>query len=596
MTGLIVDLFAGGGGASVGIEAALGRPVDLAVNHDPVALAVHAANHPTTTHLTSDIWEVRPKEATWGKRVRFLWASPDCTHFSVAKGGKPRKQNIRSLAWVVCRWAKAVRPDVIGLENVSEFQGWGPLDKEGKPITLRKGETFQRWKRQLERLGYVVDYRILNASHYGAPTSRKRLILIARCDGKPIVWPERTHGPGLLPYRTAAECIDWSIPCPSIFDRKKPLAEKTLWRIAQGIKRFVIENPRPFIVGVGGRAGQSAPTGADDPVGTVTAKNDRALVIPQIVKVNHGGMTDRSEDPAAPMTTITAARRGHALVVPVISRGQHGGASTSADAPIHTITASPKDTNQILAASLVQTGYGEREGQQARVLDIEKPHGTVVAGGGKSALVAAVLAKAYGDREGKQVNSQPIDLPVPPVTTKDHNQITVAHLAKLRGECHSASAENPAPTLTSGGTHVAEVRAFLTAYYGCEKAGQSLADPVRTVTTKDRLGLVVIEGTEYQITDIGMRMLEPHELLAAQFGRFAPTYDMSAAGTKTAKVRLIGNSVCPELAEAVVKAQFSGTPARQGSLFDSALPPLDDVLDPFEEYDDWDDSDDEAVA
>lgn len=521
---LVVDLFAGGGGASVGIEAALGRQVDLAINHSATALAVHAANHPRTRHLTSDIWEVRPKEATWGRQVGLLWASPDCTHFSVAKGGKPRKQNIRSLAWVIVRWVKALgakKPKVITLENVGEFRGWGPLDKEGKPIKLRKGETFRAWKRQLERLGYVVDYRILVASHYGAPTSRKRLFLVARCDGEPIRWPAPTHGPGLLPFHTAAECIDWSIPCPSIFERKKPLADKTLRRIAQGLKRFLFDNPQPFIVGVGGRAGQSAPTGAAEPLGTVTAKNDRALVVPHVVKVNHGDDTktgQRSHSVTDPLTTITAGSRGHAVA----------------------------------SATLVQVGYGEREGQSPRALDIEAPLGTIVAGGGKQALVQAFLAKHFGGVVG-----QPIAAPASTITAKDHHSLVTTNLVKLRGACHSASAEDPVPTITAGGNHLAEVRAFLVAYFGNEKDGQPLTDPMRTVTTKDRLGLVTIHGSEYQIVDIGMRMLEPHELLAAQFGRFASSYDMSAAKTKTAKVRLIGNSVCPEVAEAVVRAQFS---------------------------------------
>ncbi len=245
--GLLIDLFAGGGGASTGIEAALGRCVDIAINHDPVALAAHKANHPATRHLEANVWDVKPAEATSGQPVAVLWASPDCTHFSVAKGGKPRKKNIRSLAWVVTRWAKAVQPSVIFLENVREFAGWGPVDAEGFPIKSRMGETFRAWKRRLERLGYVVDYRVLDASHYGAPTRRRRLFLIARCDGKPIRWPEATHGPGRRPYHTAAECIDWSLPCPSIFERTKPLADKTLWRIAQGLKRFVIDAPEPFI-------------------------------------------------------------------------------------------------------------------------------------------------------------------------------------------------------------------------------------------------------------------------------------------------------------------------------------------------------------
>jgi len=488
VTGLIIDLFAGGGGASVGIEAALGRSVDLGINHDAIALAVHKANHPATRHLEADIWEVRPREATGGAPVDLLWASPDCTHFSVAKGGKPRKQNIRSLAWAVTRWAKEVRPRMIFLENVSEFRGWGPLAADGQPDKKRMGETFRRWLRRLENLGYLVEYRVLDASLYGAPTRRRRLFLIARNDHQPIQWPEPTHGPGRLPLRTAAECIDWTLPCPSIFERERPLAEKTLWRIAQGIRRFVLESPAPFIV-----------------------------------KVNHGKREPRVEPVDSPLSVVTASQRGHALIAP----------------------------------TLIQTSYGERQGQRPRYLDLHQPLGTVVAGGQKHALVGAFLAKHFGGVVGQE-----LDVPTSTITSRDHHALAAATLVKFRGseeQGHSGTAalEDPLPTITAGGNHVAEVRAFLTAYYGDDgTGGQSVLEPMRTLTTKHRLGLVTVGGAEYQIVDIGMRMLEPHELLAAQFGRFA-AYDLSAARTKSAKVRLIGNSVCPEMAEALVRANLT---------------------------------------
>ncbi|MGE4163891.1 MAG: DNA cytosine methyltransferase [Vicinamibacterales bacterium] len=488
---MIVDLFAGGGGASTGIEAALGRPVDVAINHDPTAMAVHRANHLATIHLDADIWEVQPLEATQGRPVDLLWASPDCTHFSVAKGGVPVSQNIRSLAWVVVRWAKAVAPAVICLENVAEFRGWGPLGPDGRPDRVRKGETFRRWRRALERLGYVVDYRILDASLYGAPTKRRRLFLVARRDGRPIVWPEPTHGPGKRPVRTAAECIDWSLPCPSIFERKRPLAAKTLWRIAEGIRRFVLESPHPFLVPMNS---SNPPMSVEAPLGTITSQHNRF---------------------------------------------------------------------QVVAPTLVQAGYGERRGQRARTLDLGEPLGTVVAGGQKHALVAAFLAKHYGQRAGGFAGGQQIDLPMGTVTTQDHHALAAATLIKFRGNAGQPPAQpltEPAPTLTAGGTHLAEVRAFLTAFYGedgTKGKGQPVTDPLRTVTTKHRLGLVTVEGTDYQIVDIGMRMLEPHELLAAQFGRFAAAYDLTAATTKAAKVRLIGNSVCPEVAEALVRANVS---------------------------------------
>jgi DNA (cytosine-5)-methyltransferase 1 len=556
MRGLIVDLFAGGGGASVGIEAALGRPVDVAINHDAIALAVHKANHPETRHLTADIWEVRPLEATGGRPVDLLWASPDCTHFSVAKGGKPRKQNIRSLAWAVVRWAAAVRPRIIALENVAEFRGWGPLTKDGKPDKKRMGETFRRWRRKLEALGYVVDYRVLDASHYGAPTRRRRLFLVARRDGQSIRWPEPTHGPGRLPYRTAAECIDWTLPCPSIFERERPLADKTMWRIAQGIKRFVLENPQPFVVGVGGRAGDSGPTAAGAPVGTITAKNDRAVVAPTLIKVNHGKDEARGEAIDDPLTTVTAKRRGHALVTPVLATIDQQGsrlASTAPEAPLPTTTT--KNRHAVVAPTLIQTGYGERKGQRARVPGLGVPLGTMV-NGQKHGLVSAFLATHYGGEVGI-----PADRPASTITATDHHGLVAATLATFRGtdpsQPGSASVEEPLPVVSAGGVHVAEVRAFLTAYYGSdgtEGQGQQLLEPMRTLTTRHRLGLVVIEGTEYQIVDIGMRMLQPHELKAAQFGRFAAAYDLSAAKTKSAQVRLIGNSVCPEVAEALIRA------------------------------------------
>lgn len=484
MPGLIVDLFAGAGGASVGIEAALGRPVDVAINHDPVALAVHRANHPSTRHLEADIREVRPLDATRGRPVDLLWASPDCTHFSIAKGAVPREQGIRSLAWAVTRWAAAVQPRVICLENVAEFRTWGPLADDGRPVKGRMGATFLRWRGRLQRLGYTVDFRVLDASLYGAPTKRRRLFIVARRDGAGILWPEVTHGPGLLPLRTAAECIDWSLPCPSIFERRRPLADKTLWRIAQGLRRFVLDAADPFIVNL-----------------------------------------------------------------------SHGGRVEGLDAPLGTVTATPKGGDRALVApTLMQVGYGEHEGQAARVPGLDKPLGTVVAGGRKHALVAAYLNKHFGGVVGTGCGE-----PIGTITSRDHHSLTMASLLKFRGECHGADLREPMPTITASGMHVAEVRAFLTAFYGTDGTagkGQRLDAPMRTLTARHRLGLVTVEGCDYQIADIGMRMLEPHELARAQFGRFADAFDLSAATTKAAKVRLIGNSVCPEVAEALVRANL----------------------------------------
>lgn len=339
---LVIDLFAGGGGASTGIEQAIGRHVDIAVNHDPEAVSLHQANHPQTLHYVSDVFEVEPRAVTQGQRVGLLWASPDCTFHSKARGGKPfrdrnKARRRRGLAWVVCRWAREVKPRVIALENVEEFQHWGPLLEDGKPCPERRGLTFRRWLAQLRNLGYAVEWRELRACDYGAPTIRKRLFLIARCDGQPIVWPEKTHGPGLRPYRTAAECIDWSLPCPSIFERERPLAEATLRRIAHGIKRYVLEAAKPFIV-----------------------------------SVTHQQAGPRVHDAAEPLRTITTAQRGEfALCSP----------------------------------TLIQTGYGERAGQAPRVPGLDKPLGTAV-DGQKHALVAAFLAKHYGGVVGTPLDER----------------------------------------------------------------------------------------------------------------------------------------------------------------------------------------------
>lgn len=469
--GLAVDSFAGAGGASIGLERALGRPVDIAINHDPIALAVHAANHPHTEHLCESVWDVDPVEACAGRPVDVAWFSPTCTHFSRAKGGPLRDQKIRSLAWVVTRWMKAVRPRVVFLENVSEFESWGPL-VDGVPCKRRAGLTYRRWIAKMHSYGYAVEWRHLVAADYGAPTSRRRLFLIARCDGQPIVWPEPTHGPGLAPYRTAAECIDWSIPVPSIFDRARPLAEATLRRVARGIERFVLRAADPFII---------------------------LLTHPRDARVH---------SVHEPMRTVTAANRGELAFV---------------------------------APTLVQTGYGEREGQAPRSLDLHAPLGTVVAGGQKHAFVAAFLAKHFG---GHETPGASLARPLSTVTARDHHALVTAAVT---------------------GSRAAEVRAFLTKFYGTS-TGQALQLPLPTVTAGgEHLGIVTVRGERFEIADIGMRLLQPHELAAAQ--GFPSTYrlDRGAEGqaiTKTAQVRLVGNSVCPDIAEAIVAANTRGEARR----------------------------------
>lgn len=546
---LIVDSFAGGGGASLGIEWALGRSPDIAINHDPEAIAMHAANHPETRHYCESVWDIDPVVVTNGRPVGLMWLSPDCTFHSKARGGQPFRDRLRArrrrgLAWVAIRWGKSpVRPRILTLENVEEFQDWGPLDDDGRPDPLRRGFTFRRWWAQLENCGYRVEMRQLRACDFGAPTTRKRLFIIARCDGESIVWPEPTHGPGLLPYRTAAECITWDLPCPSIFERQRPLAEKTMARIARGLRRYVIDAAEPFIVPVKTWGG-----GGNEP---------RSLL--------------------DPMRTVTASKCGEfALCTPYLA-GYHSATSENGhrvrpvDAPLPT-----QDTANrfgLVSPILVQQSWGERKGQAPRSLDIHQPLGTIVAGGIKHALVSAFLAKHYG---GQHANGTPratgssMDKPLDTVTTQDHHHLVASHMLKLRGGLadHPMTAQDlraPAPTLTAGGTHLAEVRAFLLKYYGSDQDPR-LTDPLHTITTKHRFGLVTVHGVDYQIVDIGMRMLVPRELFRAQGFHDGYVIDVGPDGealTKTAQVRMCGNSVPPVMSRALVAANYSEKRARR---------------------------------
>jgi DNA (cytosine-5)-methyltransferase 1 len=529
---IIVDNFAGGGGASTGIEWATGRSPDIAINHDAQAVAMHAVNHPRTRHIVGDIWDQRPREVCAGRPVGLAWFSPDCKHFSKAKGGKPVEKKIRGLAWVVIRWAREVKPRIIMLENVEEFADWGPLLNDGKPCPARRGLTFRRWLGSIKTAGYAVEYRELRASDYGAPTIRKRLIVIARRDGQPIVWPTPTHGRGLAPYRTAADCIDWTLACPSIFERSKPLADKTLRRVARGVVRYVIEAAQPFIV-----------------------------------PVTHGG-DDRVHSIAEPLRTITGAHRGeHALVVPTVISHYGESVGRAVTEPLPTITAGGMGHQGLASATLIQTGYGERPGQAPRVPGLDKPLGTIMGGGCKHALVSAFLAKHYGG-----VTGQSVQLPLGTVTTVDHHSVVAAHMLLLHGSrADGQPVERPLPTVRAGGTHLAEVRAFLTRYNGdgengLPRAGQSLTLPFGTLTTARRFGLVTVHGEEYAISDIGLRMLTPRELFRAQ--GFPDTYviDPVVNGkplTKEAQVRMCGNSVSPVVARALVEANLGVGAARR---------------------------------
>lgn len=602
MREIIVDNFAGGGGASTGIELAIGRSVDIAINHDENAIAMHKTNHPDTLHYCESVFDVDPVAATGGNPVGLAWFSPDCRHFSKAKGAKPVKKEIRGLAWVVVRWALAKRPRVMMLENVEEFKTWGPLlADEMRPDPSRTGETFAAFVGMLSDgipadhpalaevceflsipsdgvqaralvngLGYSIDYRELRACDFGAPTIRKRFFMVMRCDGEDIHWPEPTHGDPkslevqsgrLAPWRTAAECIDWSLPCQSIFERKKPLAENTLKRIARGIERFVLNNPTPFIVkcnhGTSGAHDCFRGQDIDSPLQTITKKHGYAVVTPFIA--GNGGSEYQAKPRPLDKPTHTILKQSRAcLVAPVITRQFGASIGHRADEPSATITAGGGGKSQLVTSTLIQMGYGEREGQPPRVLQLEKPLGTVTAGGNKFAAVSAFLAKHYGGNysgPGAAMNE-----PTHTVTTTDHHAVVTSHLVHLRGTCKDGrKVDQPIPTVTAGGLHIGEVRAFLMKYYGNEKSGVSLDEPLGTVTTNDRFGLVTVDGANYQIVDIGMRMLQPHELYKAQGFPEGYIIDRDYRGQRYAKDKQVarcGNAVPPPFARALVEANL----------------------------------------
>lgn len=606
---IIVDNFAGGGGASTGIEMAIGRSVDIAINHDPNAVAMHTTNHPDTLHYCESVYEVRPKVATAGRPVALAWFSPDCRHFSKAKGAKPVEKAIRGLAWIVIRWALDVGPRVMMLENVEEFKTWGPLlEAEMRPDPNRVGETFQAFVGMLTTgipanhpalaecceflnisldseeatwlvngLGYTVEYRELRACDYGAPTIRKRFFMVMRRDGQPIVWPEATHGAPKSPavqagklaqWRRAAECIDWSIPAPSIFGRKKPLAENTLRRIARGIQRFVIDSAEPFIV----KCNHTTTKGQYDcfrgqsmtgPLQTITKTHGFAVAVPHLTKFRTGATGQPVTEPVPTVTAGTSKRpggNGHALgiveagLVPFLAG--NGGSEYQAkprplDKPAHTIL---KESRCCVVAPVIARQFGASVGHRAN-----EPNGTITAGGGgKSQLVSAFLAKHYGGNyTGPGVG---LDEPAHSVTTVDHHAVVASHLVKLRGTCRDGQrADEPMPTVTAGGQHVGEVKTTLAVEdYDEERAQQVLAF-LKEYCGPDSTGLVDIDGVTYRIVDIGMRMLQPRELYRAQ--GFPEWYiiDRDYRGVKYAKNKQVarcGNAVPPPFAEALVRANL----------------------------------------
>lgn len=573
---LIVDNFAGGGGASTGIELATGYSVDIAINHDPEAIRMHKANHPNTEHYCENVWAVDPVKACKGHPVALAWFSPDCKHFSKAKGGKPKDKNIRGLAWVACRWAGLVRPRVIMLENVEEFKTWGPLNRGHHPIKSKQGKTFERFVQQLTDLGYKVEFRELVAADYGAPTMRKRFFMIARCDGKPIVWPEPTHGPadseavkaGLLkPYVGAYTQIDFSRPCPSIFDTSeeikekygiravRPLAKKTMDRIARGLKKFVLDNPEPFIIQCN-HGGERRPNDIREPMPTITGKHGYGIVEPYMVQIGQTGFAkDRSKDVREPLTTIVS-KNEHCLIEPKlapylsVNRENHFGSDMRE--PIHTVTSN--NQHMLMTPTLIQyhseTAQGEVRGQT-----IKDPIMTVD-GSNRYGLVTSFLHKYYDG--GYKGAGESMDKPLPTVTAWDHNSVVTANLIQMNNHCDGRDIREPIPTITAGDGHFGEVRAFLIKYYG-QGTGQDIEKPLDTVTAQDRFGLVTINGTDYQIVDIGLRMLEPRELYGCQ--GFPDDYiiDHDYTGKtypRSEQVRRCGNAVCPPIPAALVKANL----------------------------------------
>lgn len=573
---LIVDNFAGGGGASTGIEMATGYSVDIAINHDPEAIKMHKANHPNTKHYCENVWAVDPVKACNGHPVALAWFSPDCKHFSKAKGGKPKDKFIRGLAWVACRWAGLVQPRVIMLENVEEFKTWGPLGRRHHPIKAKQGETFQKFVQQLTDLGYEVQFRELIAADYGAPTMRKRFFMIARCDGKPIVWPEPTHAPadseevkaGLKkPYVGAYTQLDFSLPCPSIFDTSeeikekygiravRPLAQKTMDRIARGFIKFVLNNPKPFIIQCN-HGGERRPNDIREPMPTITGKHGYGIVEPYMVQIGQTGFTkDRSKDVREPLTTIVS-KNEHCLIEPMLApymgtnTTNHPGGNCRD--PIHTITTGNQQC--LISPTLIQY-HSETAKDEVRGQLIEEPIMTVDSSN-RYGLVASFLHKYYDG--GYKGAGETVENPLPTVTAWDHNSVVTANLIQMNNHCDGKDIRQPLPTITAGDGHFGEVRAFLIKYYG-QGTGQDIKDPLDTVTAQDRFGLVTINGTDYQIVDIGLRMLEPRELYGCQ--GFPDDYiiDHDYTGKtypRSEQVRRCGNAVCPPIPAALVRANL----------------------------------------
>lgn len=574
----IIDSFAGGGGASTGIELATGRVVDIAINHDPDAILMHKTNHPYTKHYQASVWDVNPEEVCGGSPVGLLWASPDCKHFSKAKGGKPVDKRIRGLAWIVLRWAGTVRPRVIILENVEEFQTWGPV-RHGRPVKAKAGQTFRRFIGQLEALDYAVEWRELVAADYGAPTTRKRFFLIARCDGQPIVWPEPTHAPAdspevkegiKKPWRSAAEIIDWSLPCPSIFDTKEQIREKyglkaqrplrpnTMRRVARGVDKFVIKSASPFLVIVN-HAGEFRGQSLGDPIQTITAKHGYGVAAPVMAPLTmHNNENAVGTAITDPVNTVTAsAAGGHQMLITPAMIQYHTEQSemvwgqTVTD-PLMTIDAANR--YGLAAATLIKYYGNDQHGQEAA-----EPLHTITAKD-REGITMASLAKFYGGVVGASVEN-----PVPTVTPVDHNALQIAHMVKLKGDNLGGPAMEPVQTITAGGGHHGVVTTRISkAEPGADlrnwpKIRELLNTYCGYHLTDNEVILFNIDGAWYFMADIGLRMLTPRELYRAN--GFPDDYKIERDYTgqtygKSKQVARCGNAVPPPFATALVRANL----------------------------------------
>lgn len=554
---IAVDNFAGGGGASTGIELATGRPVTIAINHDPDAILMHKTNHPYTEHYQASVWDIDPKEVCRGRPVGLAWFSPDCKHFSKAKGGKPVDKNIRGLAWIVLRWAATVRPRVIILENVEEFQTWGPVRK-GQPVKSKQGQTFERWLSQLKELGYDVEYRELKACDYGAPTIRKRFFLIARCDGNPIVWPEPTHGPAdspevlsgkLKPYKSAADCIDFDLPCPSIFERKRPLVKNTMRRIARGLDKFVIGEQKPFIVHIGNgeRKGQLPRVqDIDNPVSTVVSSCKQYVCTPYMSPIGHTGFcVDRNYSVNKPLQTIVSKAEQavvtpylatlkfhndcsnikdpltticsvncHYNIAPYLTKIQQHSKGQSVDSPLDTVMAGATRF-ALMAPSLIQY-HSEQSENEVRGQNIGEPILTVD-GSNRYGLQIPFLSKFFGGVTGTDVIK-----PMPTVTAIDHNALTAPFLSKYYGGDDRAKVSEPLPTVTAK-DRMALSAPFLTQYYGGADHANSVMNPLQTITTKPRHFLCKNYLTVLRNKMDCQSITEPLKTITAAGGHFANT-------------------------------------------------------------------------